>query len=97
MTKAGLWLNAVLATAGIVAFLVMAGFFGYKWLAHDEENRAYACGSGTRGGTCFEGETVNMVLTFVFGGIAVLGIVLLVHSIRHHRRAEEPAPRWRDI
>lgn len=97
MTKAGLWLNAVLATVGIVAFLAMAGFFGYKWLAHDEDNRAYACGSGTRSGTCVEGETINMILTFVFGGITVLGIVLLVHSIRHHRRTRESAHPWRNI
>ncbi|OBK14482.1 hypothetical protein [Mycobacterium asiaticum] len=87
MTKAGLWLNAVLAAVGIAAFLVMAGIFGYKWLARDEVNRSYSCGSGSRGGTCFEGEATNMVLTFVFGGLAVLGIVLCVQVIRSHRRA----------
>ncbi|OBI85998.1 hypothetical protein [Mycobacterium asiaticum] len=88
MTKAGLWLNAILATIGIAAFVFIAGFFGYKWLARDEVNRSYSCGSGSRGGTCFEGEAVNMLLTFVFGGLAVLGIVLLVRSIRFHRRGE---------
>ena len=84
MTKAGFVLNAVLASVGIVAFVVLAGVFGYKWLGRDEPNDAYSCGSGTRGGTCFSGETTNMVLTCVFAGIAVIGIVLFVKSVRSH-------------
>ena len=38
MSKAGLWLNIVLATLGTIAFVSLAGFFGYKWLASDEPN-----------------------------------------------------------
>lgn len=84
MTKAGFVLNAVLASVGIVAFVVLAGVFGYKWLGRDEPNDAYSCGSGTRGGTCFSGETANIVLTCAFAGIAVIGIVLFVKSMRSH-------------
>lgn len=86
MTKAGLWLNAVIATVGIIAFVSMTGFFGYKWLATDEPNRAHHCGSGSRGGLCLEGEAINMILTFVFGGITLVAIVLCVQGIRSHRR-----------
>ncbi|MCT7657647.1 hypothetical protein [Mycobacterium deserti] len=88
MTKAGFWLNTVIATLGIVAFVSLAGFFGYKWLANDEANRSYACGTGTRGGTCFEGETTNVVLTFVFAGLALVGIVLCTVVARSRGRTE---------
>jgi hypothetical protein len=84
VTKAGFWLNVVLGTLGIVALVSMTGVFGYKWLAIDEQNRAYACGTGKGGGLCLTGETTNMVLTFVFGGIAVILIVLTVTSVRKH-------------
>ena len=88
MTKAGLWLNAVLASLGIGAFVAIAAFFGYKWLAHDEANRAYACGSGSRGGTCLEGEATNMALCFLFAAIALVGIVLTIKAVRSQLRAD---------
>ena len=84
MTKAGFWLNVTIASLGVAGFAVAAGVFGYKWLAHDEANTSYACGSGSRSGTCFEGETTNMILAMVFAAIAVAGIVLTVGAIRHH-------------
>lgn len=85
MSKAGLWLNAAIATFGIVAFVSLAGFFGYKWLAYDEPNRSFGAG-GSRGGTSFAGETTNMILTSVFGGIAWFGIWLTVTTVRSHLR-----------
>jgi hypothetical protein len=88
MTKAGLWLNAALATLGIVAFLSIAGFCGYKWLAYDEPNRSFGAG-GSRGGTSFAGETTNMILTFVFGGIALFGIWLTATTVRSHLRPKQ--------
>jgi hypothetical protein len=63
--------------------------FGYKWLARDEPNASYACGSGSRGGRCFSGEITNMVLTFVWAGIALLAIVGLVMMVRSRRRTEQ--------
>jgi hypothetical protein len=71
MTKAGLWLNASIAALGIVGFTFAATVMGYKWLSTDEADRAYACGSGSRGGLCTSGETTNMVRTFVFGVLAI--------------------------
>jgi hypothetical protein len=63
-------------------FAVAAGFFGYKWLADDEADRSYACGSGSRAGTCFSGETTSMNMTFVFAAVAVVGLVLTVQAVR---------------
>lgn len=88
MTKAGFWLNMVIATVGIAAFAALACLFGYKWLARDETNRSYSCGTGTHGGTCFEGETINSVLTFVFATLAVTGIVLCVRAARSYRSSD---------
>jgi len=87
MTKAGFWLNATIASLGSLGFVVATAYFGYRWLAHDEANRSYACGSGSRGGTCFTGETVSMIMTFVFGAVAIAGIVLTVQAIRVHGRS----------
>jgi len=81
VTKGGFWLNVVLGTLGIIAFVTMTAVCGYKWLAEDEPNRAYGAG-GSRGGTSFSGETTSMVLTFVFGGIALVLVVLAVTSVR---------------
>jgi len=86
MTKAGLWLNVALAGLGIVAFTVATVVMGYKWLATDEADRAYACGSGSRGGLCTTGETTFMVLTFVFGALAVGLVSLLIWSVRSEQR-----------
>jgi hypothetical protein len=86
VTKAGFWLNVVLGTLGIIAFVSMTGVFGYKWLVEDEPNRSFGAG-GSRGGTSFAGETTNMVLTFVFGGIALFWIWVFVTSVRKHRPA----------
>jgi hypothetical protein len=87
MTKAGFWLNATIASLGCAGFVIATAFFGYKWLAHDEANRSYACGSGSRGGTCFTGETTNMVMTFVFGAVAIAGLVLTVQAFRARGRS----------
>lgn len=86
MTKAGFWLNATIASIGILAFVCAAGFFGYKWLAFDEADRSYHCGSGSRGGLCFEGETTNMLLAFLFAAMAVATIMLCVKPFRDYRR-----------
>lgn len=86
MTKAGLWLNASIAALGIVGFTVAAAVMGYKWLSTDEADRAYACGSGSRGGLCTTGETTYMVLTFVFGALAVGLIGLLIWGVRSEWR-----------
>ena len=86
MTKAGLWLNVTLGVLGIVAFTVAAAVMGFKWLGSDEADRAYACGSGSRGGLCTSGETTSMVLTLVFGGLAVGFVLLLVWGVRSERR-----------
>jgi hypothetical protein len=86
---AGFWRNAVLAALGIGNFVALAAFFGYKWLARDELNHSYACGIGSWSGTCFAGEAMNMVLSFAFTGIAVLGIVLTARAVRTHVRAEK--------
>jgi hypothetical protein len=88
VTKAGLWINIAIASVGTVAFASLAGFFGYKWLASDEPNRSFGTG-GSRGGTSFTGETTNMILTFVFGGIAFLGIWLTVTTVRSHLRPKQ--------
>lgn len=86
MTKAGLWLNLSIGALGIVAFTAASAVMGYKWLATDEADRAYACGSGSRGGLCTSGETTNMVLTFVFGALAVVFALLLIWGVRSERR-----------
>lgn len=86
MSKAGLWLNASIAVVGIIAFTVAAVIMGYKWVGEDEVDRAYACGSGSRGGLCTSGETTNMVLTLVFGVLAVGLTVLLTWGVRAERR-----------
>ena len=88
MTKSGRWLNLGIATLGVLIFVPLAVVFGYKWLAADEADRSYACGSGTRSGTCFTGETTNMTLTFVFAGIAVFGVVLTVWMARSRPRSQ---------
>ena len=88
MTKAEFWRNAVLAALGIANFVALAGLFGYKWLARDELNHSYACGIGSWNGTCFAGEAMNIVLSFVFTGIAVFGIVLTVRAVRTHAWAD---------
>ena len=82
----------VIAALGIAAFAALAGFFGYKWLAHDELNRSYACKIGSWDGVCFAGEAMNMVLTFVFTGITVFGIVFTVRAVRARRAADTAAP-----
>lgn len=84
MSKAGFWLNVTIASLGSAGFVTAASFFGYKWLAHDEADRSYSCGSGSRSGTCFEGETTNMILAIVFAAIAIAGIMLTMKAIRHH-------------
>ncbi|MFI5510147.1 hypothetical protein ACIA48_21990 [Mycobacterium sp. NPDC051804] len=86
MTKAGLWLNVSIAVLGIVAFTVATAVMGYKWLGTDEANRVYACGSGSRGGLCTTGETTFMVLTIVFGALAIGLILLLIWGVRSERR-----------
>ena len=86
MTKAGLWLNVTLGVLGVVAFTVATAVMGYKWLATDEADRTYACGSGSRGGLCTTGETTFMVLTFVFGALAIGLILLLIWGVRSERR-----------
>jgi uncharacterized membrane protein YhaH (DUF805 family) len=86
VTRLGFWLNMTIASVGVLAFVVLAGVFGYKWLAHDEPNEARHCGSGSRGGICFSGETTNIVLTLLFAGVAVVFVVLTVSSVRAHRR-----------
>ena len=86
VTKAGLWLNGSIAVLGIVGFTVATAVMGYKWLSADEADRAYACGSGSRGGLCTTGETTFMVLTFVFGALAIGLIVLLIWAVRSERR-----------
>ena len=77
---------------GIAAFVALAGFFGYKWLARDEINRSYACSIGSWDGTCFAGEAMNMVLTFAFTGIAAFAIVLTVRAVRTQRAVDTSAP-----
>jgi hypothetical protein len=86
MTKAGLWLNLSIGALGIVAFTAASAVMGYKWLVTDEADRAYACGSGSRGGLCTSGETTNMVLTLVFGALAVVFALLLIWGVRSERR-----------
>ncbi len=86
MTKAGLWVNASIAALGIVGFTVAAIVMGYKWLSADEADRAYACRSGSRVGLCTSGETTNMVLTLIFGALAVGLVLLLIWSVRSQRR-----------
>jgi hypothetical protein len=80
------------AVLGIAAFVALAAFFGYKWLARDELNRSYACGIGSWRGTCFEGEAMNIVLSLVFAGVAVFGIVLTVRAVRSHAAIDTAAP-----
>lgn len=89
MKEAGFWRNAVVAALGIANFVALAGFFGYKWLARDELNHSYACSIGSWDGTCFAGEAMNIVLTFVFTGIAVVGIALTARAVRTHLRADK--------
>ncbi|MDT5138448.1 MAG: hypothetical protein QOD58_2710 [Mycobacterium sp.] len=91
-SKAEFWRNAVFAALGIAAFAALAGFFGYKWLARDEVNRSYACSIGSWDGVCFAGEAMNMVLSFVFTGIAVFGIVFTVRAVRARRAADTAEP-----
>lgn len=86
MTKAGLWLNAAIAVLGIVGFTAATAVMGYKWLSTDEADRAYACGSGSRGGLCTTGETTFMVLTIVFGALAVGLILIVIWGVRSERR-----------
>jgi hypothetical protein len=46
-----------------LAICVPLASFGWRWLARDEEDRSFACGSGPTAGTCSEGETTNMIVT----------------------------------
>jgi hypothetical protein len=80
------------AVLGIAAFVALAAFFGYKWLARDELNRSYACGIGSWRGTCFEGEAMNIVLSLFFAGVATIGIVLTVRAVRSHGAVDTAAP-----
>jgi hypothetical protein len=92
MVKPGPWRTPMPAVLGIAAFVALAAFFGYKWLARDELNRSYACGIGSWRGTCFEGEAMNVVLSLVFAGVAVFGIVLTVRAVRSHAAIDTAAP-----
>jgi hypothetical protein len=54
-----------------------AVFFGYKWLALDEPDIRYSCKGDS---TCWSGETVNMMLTSMFGAFPLIfaGITVVV-------------------
>lgn len=93
MTKAGFWLNTAICLAGITVLTAFGAYFGYKWLAFDEPDSSYHCGSGSRGGLCFRGEWTNMFLTFLCLGLVVTFTVLCVRSVRHHRAEESETHR----
>ena len=68
----------------------IAVYFGYKWLYKDEPNVSYACDDGA---TCYSGETTNIILTLVFGAIAIgFAIATLWALLRFFR-----GPRYRPL
>jgi uncharacterized protein DUF3592 len=65
--------------------LPLAVVMGNLWLTTDEPNRSYACSDG---GTCYSGPTTYLIMTLVFGGIAVAVLVAMgVMLTRWRRRA----------
>jgi len=65
--------------------LPLAVFMGYKWRTETGPDVSYPCDDG---GTCYSGPTTFLILTLVFGGIALA--VLLVWAalvVRWRRRA----------
>lgn len=73
----------------LLAPVILAGVFGYKWLFQDEANRSFSC-RGSRGGTatCFEGETVNMLIALGASAGVVVGVAVFVWMVLRWRRAD---------
>lgn len=78
-----IWPWLALSTGVILAGVGV--FFAVKWVTTDEADVYGACSRG--GGTCLQGgETLNMVMTLVFGPIGLIGTVLGVGMVVRRRR-----------
>lgn len=78
----------VLAVIGVnlLWMVPIAVVFGVKWLGADEPNVARAC----REGTCYSGEGTNMFLTILFGGMALVTLLIGgLLAVRWARQARE--------
>ena len=76
------WVGPFVLLDGLVAGAVGA-FFAYKWITEDEENVYGPCSRGT--GTCLTGgETLNMTLGLVFGGLGIAAVLAGLWLIRRH-------------
>ena len=72
-------------------FVFLAAFMGYWWLAVDTPYRKTACRSSSGGSaTCFDGEPIYRMLTFVFLALALAGLIVwivgVVNRARHTKR-----------
>lgn len=99
MTRRNWW--AMFLSFFVMALLTapLAVFFAYKWLAFDEPDRKYECKGGS---TCWSGETVNMMLTSMFGAFAVIfagiTVVVLIRWRRAHAAGyQKPKPLVADL
>ena len=93
MKKSNWWAMFLSVFALVLLCAPFAVVFGYKWLALDEPDRTYACKGGS---TCWSGETVNIVLTSLFGAVALIatGItIVIVIRWRRWRDAQPPQPK----
>jgi hypothetical protein len=69
--------------------LPLALFMAYKWRTETGPDVSYPCDDG---GTCYSGPTTFLILTLVFGGLAVAAIMVFVSLVaRWRRRAAERA------
>jgi hypothetical protein len=69
----------------------LGGYFAFKWATTDEQDVYGSCSRGS--GTCLQGgETLNMVMGLVFGGLGLAGILVAAWLIvRLRRRAAADA------
>lgn len=73
----------------LITPVVLGGIFGSKWLLRDEPDRSYACrGSDGGSATCFEGETVNMLIALGSAVWIAITLAVLVGLLRRWRRAD---------
>jgi hypothetical protein len=63
--------------------LPLAVFMGYLWRTTDEPDRSYACSDG---GTCYSGPTTYLILMVVFGGVALVALLIVATMTARWRR-----------
>ena len=80
-----LWPWAILVSS--LGFAALGAFFAVKWVTTDEPDAYGSCSRGS--GSCLQGgETLNMVMTLVWGSLGLAGTVVgLVMVVRRLRRS----------